>query len=134
MQLYAGLGCRRGCSAPALAALLAQTLLLHDLPLAALAGLASIELKRGEPGLHQLAQQLGVPLVFFTAGQLAAFEARLSHRSAVSFAHTGCHGVAESSALALAEHCASAPSLLRVPRTLQADASLALAWAPPFGG
>lgn len=134
MRLYVGLGCRRGCPASALAALLEQTLRAHDLPLAAVTGLASIDLKHDEPGLHQLAQQLGVPLLFFSAAQLAPFEPRLSHRSAVAFAHTGCHGVAESSALALAEHCGATPALLRVARMLQADATLALAWAPPFGG
>lgn len=134
MQLYAGLGCRRGCPAHVLAALLEQALQAHQLPRSALRGLASIDLKRNEPGLQQLAAQLGLPLMFFSAAQLAPFDSRLSHRSAVAFTHSGCHGVAESTALALAEHSTGTHAVLRVPRTLQADATLALAWAPPFDG
>lgn len=134
MQLYAGLGCRRGCPAHELAALLEQVLLANDLPLATVAGLASIELKRDEPGLHALAAQLGIPLVFFSATQLAPFESRLSHRSPLAFAHSGCHGVAESAALALAEQLGGANATLRIPRSVQSDATLALAWAPPFDG
>lgn len=134
MQLYAGLGCRRGCPAHVLAALLEHVLRAHQLPLYTLLGLASIDLKHNEPGLEQLAAQLGLPLVFFSAAQLAPFDSRLSHRSQVAFAHSGCHGVAESAALALAEHCTGGRAALRLPRTVQADATLALAWAPPFEG
>ncbi|MBF4207440.1 cobalamin biosynthesis protein [Pseudomonas donghuensis] len=131
MQLYLGLGCRRGCPVDALSALLTRTLLAHDLPPGAVMGLASIDLKRDEPGLHELARRLDVPLVFFSAAQLAAFEQRLSHRSAVAYQHSGCYGVAESAALALAEQLGG-PARLRVPRSLQADASLALACATDF--
>lgn len=134
MQLYAGLGCRRGCLARELAALLQQTLFAHHLPASALAGLASIDLKADEPGLHELARQLGLPLVFFSAAQLAPFESRLSHRSPTAFALSGCHGVAESAALALAEQRGGANAALRLPRTVQGAATLALAWAPPFDG
>ncbi|MDD0977060.1 cobalamin biosynthesis protein [Pseudomonas fontis] len=134
LQLFVGLGCRRGCPASTLNDLLRQTFQAHALPLDALAGLASIALKHDEPGLHALARQLGVPLLFFPLEQLAPFEPRLSHRSAASFKHTGCHGVAESAALALAEHHAAGSAKLLLPRTLSADASLAVAWAPPFGG
>ena len=132
--LFAGLGCRRGSSADALAALLRQTLQAHGLPLAALAGLASIDLKRNEPGLLQLAAELDLPLTFFSATQLSPFAPRLSHRSAIAFAHSGCHGVAESSALALAEQASGRPAQLRVSRIVQDDMTLALAWAPSFGG
>jgi len=133
MHLFVGLGCRRGCPADTLARLLEQTLKAHDLPLSAVAGLASIDLKHDEPGLQQLARRLKVPLLFFSAAQLATFEHRLSHRSTIAYQHSGCYGVAESAALALAEHVAG-PAQLRVTRTLLADASLALATATGFGG
>jgi cobalt-precorrin 5A hydrolase len=133
MQVFVGLGCRRGCPAKTLGNLLEQTLKAHDLPLAAVAGLASIDLKHDEPGLQQLAQRLKVPLLFFSAEQLAAFEQHLSHRSTVAYQHSGCYGVAESAALALAEHLAGSAQL-RVTRTLLSDASLALATATGFGG
>ncbi|UVL59290.1 cobalamin biosynthesis protein [Pseudomonas sp. B21-032] len=131
MQLYLGLGCRRGCPADALSELLTRTLLAHDLPPGAVMGLASIDLKHDEPGLHELARRLGVPLRFYSAAQLAAFESQLSHRSAVAFQHSGCYGVAESAALALAEQLGG-PARLLVIRTLQADASLALACTSGF--
>ncbi|MBM3112640.1 cobalamin biosynthesis protein [Pseudomonas sp. P66] len=133
MQIFVGIGCRRGCPAQTLGNLLEHTLKAHDLPLAAVAGLASIDLKEHEPGLYQLARRLNVPLLFFPAAQLAAFETRLSHRSAVAFEHSGCYGVAESAALALAEKMAGSAQLY-VKRTLLSDASLALATATGFGG
>ncbi|MHC2144118.1 cobalamin biosynthesis protein [Pseudomonas sp. 210_17 TE3656] len=132
MHLFVGLGCRRGCPADTLIHLLEQTLKAHDLPLSAVAGLASIDLKHDEPGLQLLARRLKVPLLFFSTTQLAAYEPRLSHRSAVAYQHSGCYGVAESAALALAEHLAG-PAKLRVTRTLLADASLALATTTGFG-
>lgn len=133
MHLFVGLGCRRGCPVETLGNLLEQTLKAHDLPLAAVVGLASIDLKHDEPGLQQLAQRLQVPLLFFSAAQLATFEHRLSHRSAVAYQHSGCYGVAESAALALAEQLAGTAQL-HVPRTLSTDVSLALATATGFGG
>ena len=132
--LFAGLGCRRGCPADALAGLLQRTLRVHDLPFAALAGLASIDLKQDEPGLLQLAARLDLPLHFYSAAQLAPFESRLSHRSEAAWRHSGCHGVAESAALAMAEQLGGQPARLRVTRLVEDDMTLALAWAPCFGG
>ncbi|MFD2641767.1 cobalamin biosynthesis protein [Pseudomonas japonica] len=132
--LYAGLGCRRGIPASDLAGLVHDVLQAHDLSLAALAGLASIDLKRGEPGLLQLAEDLVLPLHFYSAAHLAAFTPRLSHRSATAFRHSGCYGVAESSALALAEQLGGAPAQLRVERHVRDDMTLALAWIPASGG
>ncbi|PWB33875.1 cobalamin biosynthesis protein CobE [Pseudomonas sp. SDI] len=132
--LYVGLGCRRGCPAETLEGLLRRSFAANALPLDRLAGIASIGLKHDEPGLHALARALDVPLRFFSAGELAQFEARLSQRSAIAFAHSGCYGVAESAALALAERRSAGPASLRLPRTLAADASLAVAWVPTFGG
>ncbi|MHA6194796.1 cobalamin biosynthesis protein [Pseudomonas wadenswilerensis] len=132
--LYAGLGCRRGTPASDLAGFLRQILQDHDLPFSALAGLASIDLKRDEAGLLQLAEDLALPLHFYGAVQLAPFTPRLSHRSATAFRHTGCYGVAESCALALAERLGGAPAALRVERIVQDDMTLALAWVPASGG
>ncbi len=129
-DLFAGIGCQRGCPATVLAALLEATLLAHGLARSDLAGVASIDLKADEPGLRQLATELGVPLVFFSAAQLAPFEAQLTHRSSLAFARTGCHGVAESAALALA----GVDSRLRVPRQKNVQSTLALAQAGPFAG
>ncbi|WP_416425409.1 cobalamin biosynthesis protein [Pseudomonas sp. App30] len=129
-DLYAGFGCQRGCPASVLADLLDTTLAHHGLSRGDVTGVASIDLKADEAGLLELAQALDVPLTLFSAAQLAPFEPRLTHRSAVAFSHTGCHGVAESAALALA----GAGSQLRVSRQKNAKATLALAQAGPIPG
>jgi cobalt-precorrin 5A hydrolase len=127
--LYAGFGCRRGCPVETLAVLLRRTLASHALPHSALRAIASIDPKAREPGLLALAERLGVPFVCFDATHLLAFEPLLSQRSAIAFAQTGCWGVAESSALALASRASPQPRL-QVPRQVLAGATLALA----FGG
>ncbi len=125
--LWVGFGCRRGCSAQALYELLQQTLLEHRLDWADVQGLASIDLKAHEPGLLLLAERLALPFTTYNAQALAPFEDRLSHRSARSFAATGCQGVAESAAMAMAEHCTASASILRVNRRQTTMATLAIA-------
>ena len=69
---------------------------------------------------------LGLPLLLYDARQLLPFEPLLSHRSAVAHAHSGCWGVAESAALAMAsQHLGTAK--LRVTRQVLGPATLALA-------
>ncbi|MFJ4067865.1 cobalamin biosynthesis protein [Pseudomonas sp. NPDC089996] len=126
--LYAGFGCRRGCPVEALDTLLQEVLQRHGLSAAALRGIASIAGKGDEPGLQQLAARHALPLVVFEAGQLLAFEPLLSHRSAVAYAHSGCWGVAESTALALAS-LSHTSATLRVARQVLGPATLALACA-----
>ena len=126
MAYYAGFGCRRGCPADTLQNLLLQALHSQGLALAELRGIASISLKADEPGLRQLADRLGVPLVLYHSGQLQAYEPLLSHRSSAAHAHTGCWGVAESAALALASQQQGAPRLL-LTRQVSGPATLALA-------
>ncbi|WP_313430696.1 cobalamin biosynthesis protein [Pseudomonas sp.] len=126
--LYAGFGCRRGCPLDVLEALLQAVLEHHGLNITALRGFASIAGKADEPGLQQLAARHALPLVVFAAEQLQRFEPQLSHRSAVAFAHSGCWGIAESTALALAS--LSHPSVtLKVARQVRGPATLALACA-----
>ncbi|WP_433861455.1 cobalamin biosynthesis protein [Pseudomonas thivervalensis] len=125
--LVIGLGCQRGCPASTLRALLEQTLLAHGIKLHQVQALASIDLKRDEPGLLELAGQLGLPLTCFSAEQLAGYEQRLSHRSAIAFERTGCYGIAESAALALADQLGTTPSTLLIPRQKGPQSTLALA-------
>ncbi|WP_248798657.1 cobalamin biosynthesis protein [Pseudomonas sp. MWU13-2105] len=127
--LAIGLGCRHGCSASTLQALLEQSLLVHRIELKTINGLASIDGKKAEPGLLELARRLGLPLTFFSAAELAPYETRLSHRSSRAFEQTGCHGVAESAALALAEQLGQAPASLLISRQTHPQATFALAWA-----
>ncbi len=123
---YAGFGCRRGCPADTLHTLLRQALDNQGLALADLHGIASISLKADEPGLQQLADRLGLPLVLYHTAQLQPYEALLSHRSAAAHAHSGCWGVAESAALALASQQLGTARLL-LTRQVLGPATLALA-------
>jgi cobalt-precorrin 5A hydrolase len=127
--LVVGLGCQRGCPVSTLRALLDQALQAHQIELREIKALASIDLKRDEPGLIELAEQLALPLMYFSSEQLATYQAQLSHHSDIAFERTGCYGVAESAALALAEQLAQAPAKLLIPRQKYAQPTLALASA-----
>lgn len=127
--LVVGLGCQRGCPASTLRALLDQALQAHQIELHSIKALASIDLKREEPGLLELAAQLALPLMYFSSEQLAQYQARLSHQSQIAFERTGCYGVAESAALVLAEQLAQAPATLLISRQKYAQATFALACA-----
>lgn len=127
--LVVGLGCQRGCPASTLRTLLDQALQAHHIELQAIKALASIDLKRDEPGLIELARQLSLPLICFSSEQLSSYQPQLSHRSQIAFERTGCYGIAESAALALAEQLAQAPAKLLIPRQKYAQATFALAGA-----
>lgn len=102
-SLVAGMGCRRGVPVAELESLLAQTFKKNGLALECLAGIATAEIKRGEPGLEQLAERHGVPLSFFQAGELnQVFETNpgaVTSRSERARELVGVWGVAEPSAL-----------------------------------
>ncbi|AJQ46942.1 cobalamin biosynthesis protein [Pseudomonas putida] len=124
---YAGFGCRRGCPADTLQTLLLHALASQGLALADLHGIATISFKGDEAGLQQLAERLGLPLVLYHSAQLQAFEPLLSHRSATAHAHSGCWGVAESAALALASQQPGSTARLLLTRQVLGTATLALA-------
>jgi len=127
--LVAGLGCNRGCRLEPLLALLDDTLTSHGLQRSDLRGLASIELKQDEKGLHELAAELGLPITFYPAAVLRDYGDRLSRKSAIVFRETGCHGVAEAAALAHAERLVHHDYLaeLLIPKQKNTDATLAIA-------
>ncbi|MBH3402165.1 cobalamin biosynthesis protein [Pseudomonas fluorescens] len=129
MILVVGLGCQRGCEVHSLLALLDSALAEAGIDRSRVTALASIDHKRDEPGLLALAQRSNLPLQCFSAEHLAGYEHRLSHRSALAFAHTGCYGVAESAALALAEQLSDSPARLLITRQKSAQATFALACA-----
>jgi len=127
MNLVVGLGCQRDCDARALLELVDSALGEAGVDRQHISALATIEHKQDEPGLLALAQLLNVPLLYFSAARLSAYEHRLSHKSAVAFAHTQCYGVAESAALAAAEQLGPPPARLLVTRRKSARATVALA-------
>jgi len=127
--LVVGLGCQRGCPTSTLRALLDQALQAHGIELKSIKALASIDLKRDEPSLQELAAQLALPLLYFSSEELAGYQSMLSHQSQIAYERTGCYGVAESAALALAEQLLQAPAKLLISRQKYAQATLALAGA-----
>ncbi|ETK15632.1 MULTISPECIES: cobalamin biosynthesis protein [Pseudomonas] len=129
MTLVVGLGCQRGCDLHTLLALFDSALAEGGIERQRITALASLDRKQQEPGLLALAQKLNLPLQCFSAEQLVVFEHRLSHKSDIAFAHTGCYGIAESAALALAEQLAGSPARLLITRQKSTQATFALACA-----
>ena len=68
----AGLGCRRGKSEEELEACLRENMVRCGVSVHELKALASIDLKRDEPGLLALANKLGLPFVTYSAEALQA--------------------------------------------------------------
>jgi cobalt-precorrin 5A hydrolase len=111
--VIAGLGCRRGCTAAELVALIEAT---GEAP----ALLAAPHFKRGEAGLHGAAAALGVALTFVDDAALAAAQAGCLTRSAAAERATGHASIAEAAAIA-------AGGRLLGPRIASANATCAVA-------
>jgi cobalt-precorrin 5A hydrolase / precorrin-3B C17-methyltransferase len=124
--LALGVGCERGCPAGEIVDLVRSALKEAGLAAAAVAAVVSIELKLAEPGIHALAESLGVPARFFSSARLLAETERLSEHSAATFRATGCWGVAEGAALA----AAGPGGVLVVPKRKSRRATCAVARAP----
>ena len=102
-SLVIGIGCRRGVPVEELESLLAEALRKNGLSAECLAEIAPAEIKRGEPGLEQLAERHGVPLSFLQANELnAVFETNpgaITSKSERAHGLVGVWGVAEPAAL-----------------------------------
>ncbi|WP_271410476.1 cobalamin biosynthesis protein [Pseudomonas sp. Q1-7] len=127
MKLVAGLGCRRGCPADELQGLLRQCLAEAGASFEALVALASAEGKAAEPGLNDLARELGLPLHCLPVDKLVAQERRLSQPSEPVRAASGSAGVAEAAALALADTLFGSRAVLLIDKRRSASATCALA-------
>lgn len=127
--LVAGFGCRRNCSVEELHRLLEDSLRERGLNVGDLHALASLDGKLAEPGLAALAGQFGLPLHGLCVEQLRVYEPRLTSRSEAARRTTGCAGVAEASALALAEALGGASAELLIAKRRSANATFALARA-----
>ncbi|EJC76556.1 cobalamin biosynthesis protein CbiG [Rhizobium leguminosarum bv. trifolii WSM2012] len=95
-----GLGCERGTPAAEVLALAVEALRAAGIAGTELAAIASIDSRRHEAAILAVASHFTVPAVFFDARRLEQETPRLKHPSVVVFARVGCHGVAESAALA----------------------------------
>jgi cobalamin biosynthesis protein CbiG len=119
--LWAGVGCRRGTQPEEILGLLRSVFGAESLALDSLAGLASVEDKRGETGLLAAAGELGLPLRFFTREELS--RAPVATPSAAAREHLGLEGVCEAAAILAAN------GALLVPKRKTARATLAVALA-----
>lgn len=72
--LHLGIGCRRGIGAEEIAGAVRLALDGAGFDPAAVSALASIDIKKDEPGLLAFARSLRVPLTFYSAGELARLE------------------------------------------------------------
>ena len=123
-RLYVlGLGCERGADAAEVSALARQALEAAAIGADDVAVVASIDSRREERAIRAVAEELGVAVSFFTAARLEEETPRIRNPSAIVFARVGCHGVAESAALA----AAGADAELVVPKIKSAHATAAVA-------
>ncbi|WP_300124718.1 cobalamin biosynthesis protein [Desulfovibrio sp.] len=117
--LHAGVGCRRGVDAASIVSAVRETLAGHGLETAALASLATVAEKAGEPGLRDAARRLGVPLLAYPAPQLAAMP--VPHPSVAAGARFGLppFSVCEGAALLAAQEARPhGRALLLAPKTV----------------
>lgn len=125
-SIVIGLGCRRGASPVDMRVLLDQTLLDAGIAHQRISALATLAGKEEEPAIVSLAGLLGLAVTTFSASRLEQETPRLANPSDLVFRETGCHGVAESGALALA----GAAGRLIVPKRVLNGCTLALAEIP----
>lgn len=95
--LILGLGCNRGTESTDFEAAVTEICAAHGLDRTAIAGLASIDLKKNETGLVQFARENNLPLTFYEAEELNRVEGIAE--SAAVLAATGARGVAEPAAM-----------------------------------
>ena len=97
-MIVAGIGCRKGTSAAAISAAIADALARAGLDTLDL--VAAPESKGGEHGIAAAAAALGVPLVLVAKAELEAAGAHTQTRSERVLALIGVPSVAEAAALA----------------------------------
>lgn len=96
-----GIGCRKGKPAADVAEALKRILREEQIPKEALAGIASIDLKKDEEGILETAQEMGLPFITYTAEELLAVQGDFTPSEFVRKT-TGVDNVCERSALLLA--------------------------------
>ncbi len=122
-----GLGCRRGASLSDMLALFESTLAEAGIAHEQISALATLSGKDEEPAIRSLADGLGLVVTVFSAARLEEETPRLLNPSDVVFRETGCHGVAEAAALALA----GPDGRLIIPKRVGNGCTLAIAEVPP---
>ena len=121
MKVAVGIGCRKGCTADTVEALVRQA--LGQVPDALPSGLFTVADKQGEPGLPEAADRLGLGLSYLSRDALREREADIQTGSPHAQRLLGISSVAEAAALA----GAGPGSILVVPRIAVGGATCAIA-------
>lgn len=100
--MVAGLGCRKGTSVESLLAALDAACAKAGIGRSSIAALATGEIKRNEPGILALAQELALPLHVLGEVELKQAEDRTETVSRHSIEQAGTPSLSEAAALALA--------------------------------
>ncbi|MFF6876267.1 precorrin-3B C(17)-methyltransferase [Streptomyces sp. NPDC012474] len=95
--LVVGVGASKGAPVEEVLGLVEDALREAGLSAASVAELATVDAKAGEPGIVEAAERLGVPLVTYSAGELAGVD--VPHPSDAPLAAVGTPSVAEAAAL-----------------------------------
>lgn len=119
--LVMGVGCNRGTPKEVIAAAIQATCDQHQLHVAAIARLASIDLKADEVGLLECAAERGLAIDFYSKDQLNQVEGVASSEAVLRA--TGAKGVAEPAALL----SAGVGARLLVPKMKWGDVTTAVA-------
>jgi cobalt-precorrin 5A hydrolase len=122
-MIVAGVGCRRGAPAAAIAAAINASLAHAGLSINRLDVIATATAKEREPGLLEAAIEFGVPVVGVGQAELEAAGQRTVTRSERVMALMGVPSVAEAAALAVV----GPAGRLIVPRIVLGSATCALA-------
>lgn len=96
-NLVVGIGCNRGASAREIEEAVRKTLEGHDLSFHSIHSIATIDIKKEEPGLVAFAGNCGLRIISFTPEELNSVKG--IERSDAAFRATGANAVAEPSAL-----------------------------------
>ncbi|WP_117194529.1 cobalamin biosynthesis protein [Rhizobium terrae] len=99
-MIVAGLGCRKGTPAQALLSALDAACAAAGISRESIAALATGEIKRDEPAIHELADRLALPLHILDGAALKQAEGRTKTVSNHSLAQTATPSLSEAAALA----------------------------------
>lgn len=127
MTVVIGLGARRGTAVRELRAAVDVVLAEAGLTAAEVTALATVDRRAADPGVRELALDLGWPLVALRADELARRE--VPHPSRVVAAAVGAASVAEAAALC----AAGADGVLVVTKRVFAGVTVAVARSGPAG-
>ncbi|MEW6408670.1 MAG: cobalt-precorrin 5A hydrolase [Nitrospirota bacterium] len=129
-NLVLGIGCNRGTKKNQIENTVKEAFRKYGFSMNSIKGIATIDIKRNEPGLMRFADAYGMEIYFFTRDELNTVNG--IEASTASLKATGAIGIAEPSALLGAKHVVSGAKLtdrLVIPKIKKEDVTLAVAEA-----